>query len=32
MTPEETAHTLACGLALVQEYLAIDDLLSTKRA
>jgi len=32
LTPEETAHTLACGLALVKEYLAIDDLLSKQRA
>ena len=27
MTPEETAHTLACNLGLVRQYLAIDDLL-----
>jgi hypothetical protein len=31
LTPEQTAHTLACGLRLVQEYLAIDDLLEKKR-
>jgi hypothetical protein len=30
LTPEQTAHTLACGLALVREYLAIDDLLEKK--
>lgn len=27
LTPEQTAHALGCGLPLVQEYLAIDDLL-----
>jgi Protein of unknown function (DUF1670) len=27
LTPEQTAHTLACSLGLVQQYLAIDDLL-----
>jgi hypothetical protein len=27
LTPEQTAHALGCGLRLVQEYLAIDDLL-----
>ena len=27
LTPEQTAHTLACSLGLVREYLAIDDLL-----
>ena len=27
LTPEQTAHALACSLGLVQEYLAIDDLL-----
>jgi hypothetical protein len=32
LTPEQTAHTLGCGLALVREYLAIDDLLEKKRA
>jgi hypothetical protein len=32
LTPEQTAHTLGCGLALVREYLAIDDLLEEKRA
>jgi hypothetical protein len=31
LTPEQTAHTLTCGLRLVQEYLAIDDLLEKKR-
>jgi Protein of unknown function (DUF1670) len=31
LTPEQTAHTLACGLRLVQEYLAIDDLLEKNR-
>jgi hypothetical protein len=30
LTPEQTAHTLACGLRLVQEYLAIDELLEKK--
>jgi hypothetical protein len=32
LTPEQTAHTLNCSLALVREYLAIDDLLEKKRA
>lgn len=27
-TPEETAHALGCGVALVREYLDIDDLLA----
>ena len=27
LTPEQTAHALACSLGLVKEYLAIDDLL-----
>ncbi len=27
LTPEQTAHTLACSLGLVKQYLAIDDLL-----
>jgi hypothetical protein len=27
LTPEQTAHALQCGLPLVKEYLAIDDLL-----
>ena len=27
LTPEQTAHALACSLRLVQQYLAIDDLL-----
>jgi hypothetical protein len=31
LTPEETAHALGCSLRLVQEYLAIDDLLEKKR-
>ena len=31
LTPEQTAHTLACGLRLVEAYLAIDDLLEKKR-
>jgi len=30
--PEQTAHTLACSLALVQEYLDIDDLLEKNHA
>jgi Protein of unknown function (DUF1670) len=32
LTPEQTAHALACGLALVKEYLAIDDLLEKRRS
>jgi hypothetical protein len=32
LTPEQTAHTLACSLGLVQEYLAIDDLLEKNRS
>ena len=32
LTPEQTAHTLACCLGLVREYLAIDDLLGENRA
>jgi Protein of unknown function (DUF1670) len=32
LTPEETAHAVGCGLALVKEYLAIDDLLKKDRA
>ena len=32
LTPEQTAHALACSLSLVQEYLAIDDLLEANRA
>lgn len=32
MTPEETAHTLSCGLSLVNEYLDIDRELETKNA
>jgi hypothetical protein len=32
LTPEQTAHTLACSLSLVEEYLAIDDLLEKNRA
>ncbi len=31
-TPEQTAHALGCGLSLVKEYLAIDDLLEKRRA
>lgn len=31
LTPEETAHALGCGVALVREYLAIDDLLAKGR-
>jgi Protein of unknown function (DUF1670) len=27
LTPQQTAHALGCGVALVKEYLAIDDLL-----
>jgi hypothetical protein len=27
LTPEQTAHALGCGVPLVKEYLAIDDLL-----
>ena len=27
LTPDQTAHALGCGLPLVREYLAIDDLL-----
>jgi hypothetical protein len=30
LTPEQTAHALKCGLRLVKEYLAIDDLLQQK--
>jgi len=32
LTPEQTAHALKCGVALVKEYLAIDDLLKTGEA
>jgi Protein of unknown function (DUF1670) len=32
LTPEQTAHTLNCSLALVRQYLDIDDLLKKKRA
>src|SRR4029077_19155591 len=32
LSPEQTAHALGCSLALVQEYLAIDDLLEKSRA
>ena len=32
LTPEQTAHTLACSLGLVKEYLAIDELLEQGRA
>ena len=31
LTPEQTAHALGCGLPLVKEYLAIDDLLEKHR-
>jgi len=31
LTPEQTAHALGCGLALVNQYLAIDDLLHEHR-
>ncbi len=31
LTPEKTAEILDCSLALVREYLAIDDLLEKKR-
>jgi hypothetical protein len=31
LTPEQTAHALACSLALVKQYLAIDDLLEGQR-
>jgi hypothetical protein len=27
LTPEETAHAVGCSLALVKQYLAIDELL-----
>jgi hypothetical protein len=32
LTPEQTAHALNCGLRLVKEYLAIDELLKNDRA
>jgi hypothetical protein len=32
LTPEQTAHALGCGVSLVQEYLAIDELLEKNRA
>jgi hypothetical protein len=32
LTPAQTAHALGCSLALVNEYLAIDDLLEEHRA
>ena len=32
LTPEQTSHALGCGLPLVNEYLAIDELLEKKRA
>ena len=32
LSPEQTAHALGCSLALVQEYLVIDDLLEKSRA
>ena len=31
LTPEQTAHALGCGLLLVREYLAINDLLEKNR-
>jgi len=31
LTPEQTAHALGCGLPLVREYLAIDNLLEQNR-
>jgi hypothetical protein len=31
LTPEQTAHALGCGLPLVREYLAIDELLAKER-
>lgn len=31
LTPERTAHALGCSLALVRQYLAIDDLLEARR-
>jgi hypothetical protein len=31
LTAEQTAHALGCGLPLVREYLAIDDLLEKNR-
>ena len=30
LTPEQTAHALGCGLPLVKQYLAIDDLLESR--
>jgi hypothetical protein len=32
LTPEQTAHALGCGLPLVAEYLAINDLLDGRGA
>jgi hypothetical protein len=32
LTPEQTAYALGCGLPLVKEYLAIDDLLKKDHA
>src|SRR5262249_4388856 len=32
LTPEQTAHALGCGLPLVKQYLAIDDLLESRGA
>jgi len=32
LSPKQTAHALGCSLALVQEYLLIDDLLEKSRA
>jgi len=31
LTPQQTAHAMNCSVALVQEYLEIDDLLENKR-
>lgn len=31
LTPEQTAHAVGCGVPLVREYLAIDDLLAKAR-
>ena len=30
LTPEQTAHALGCSVRLVNEYLAIDDLLEER--
>jgi hypothetical protein len=31
LTPQQTAHAMKCSVALVQQYLEIDDLLENKR-